>query len=302
MNRISDFKNLGKTADTLRRRRNEVTVQLRKAKRSDLLSQRRSIPKPSKVNCVPAEYVIKVINEIKSNVDLDSLHTYVWVLFTFLKQKDDRNEDKIEILTNSGILSNLVPLLGHEEEKIRAITLNVLVSVAAGSDEQVQALLIHKPLIYFKALVSSRNAEIRADAILFLLNVTYRNESEIQDIFRNNLLWGIIKTLLIDGLQVQINAVWILSNMTCNPNQGQKLIANGGKIIVPRLCVLLFVCKDNEAIFVILYTLYNMLLLDPRIFRIIRVCSGVHVIEKLIHHGNSEIGTLAQEILDFETT
>lgn len=42
--RKTQFKNLGRTEDELRRRRNEVTVELRKNKREESLQKRRNVP------------------------------------------------------------------------------------------------------------------------------------------------------------------------------------------------------------------------------------------------------------------
>lgn len=298
MDRAKDFKNYGETVETLRQKHNEVTVNLRKIKRNEILDQQRSVLQMADGNRVNTEHITEVVNKIKPDTDSVSLHSYICDLIMFLKDTNDKIEDKTQFLIDAGLLPKLVPLLGHKEDQIRAISLHVLGNIAAGSDNQALELLNCNTLIYLEFFLAHPDVEVRADALWFLLNATFRHESEVEAVFQSGLLPAIIRNLMGDNLIIQIKAAWVINNLARNGNEKHVriLIDEHAESIVPSLCGLL-VHRDNELIFVILFVLYKMLPLDEHIFKIISDCEGFKQIERLSDHGNEDIEALAHDIL-----
>ena len=119
-NRLKNFKNKGKDNDELRRRRNEVSVELRKNKKDDMLSKRRNVGpgddeplSPLQENKQPTPQLS--IEEIQNGIQSTDPHRQLQATQSARKILSRERNPPIDVMINLGILPRLVEFLGHAD-------------------------------------------------------------------------------------------------------------------------------------------------------------------------------------------
>lgn len=225
--RLKAFKNKGKDNEELRRRRNEVSVELRKSKKEEMLSKRRNV-------CMEDMEPTSPLQE-KTNRDLPPLED---VAAGILQEEDlnlrfkstlyarrilsrERNPP-IDKLLQMGIVPRLVQFLSADEHPdLQFEAAWALTNVASGTHTQTQYVVECGAVPKFIALLSSRDGNVCEQAVWALGNIA-GDGSEFRDLVLDQ---GILKHLIPlilcrpdAGVAFLRNVTWTLSNLCRNKN------------------------------------------------------------------------------------
>ncbi|CAG5127716.1 unnamed protein product [Candidula unifasciata] len=167
------FKNKGKDADEMRRRRTEVTVELRKSKRDEHMLKRRNVPTQdstdSEDNEKPStqslETIVANANSPEPEVQLSAVQAARKLL------SSDRNPP-IDDLIASGILPILVNCLSKDDNPaLQFEAAWALTNIASGTSAQTQAVVQAGAVPYFLQLLRSPHQNVCEQAVWALGNI-----------------------------------------------------------------------------------------------------------------------------------
>ncbi|XP_075212134.1 karyopherin alpha3 [Lycorma delicatula] len=240
--------------------------------------------------------ILPALNVLIHHTDINILVDTVWAL-SYLT---DSGNEQIQMVIDSGVVSNLIPLLSHKEVKVQTAALRAVGNIVTGTDEQTQVVLNYDALSHFPTLLTHPKEKICKEAVWFLSNITAGNQHQVQAVIDAGLLPKIIQNLSKGDFQTQKEAAWAISNLTISGNREQvgNLIQEG---VIPPFCALLS-CKDTQVIQVVLDGINNMLKVagphaEP-LATMIEECGGLDKIEMLQSHENVDIYKLAYDIIE----
>ncbi|XP_059080925.1 importin subunit alpha-3-like [Tigriopus californicus] len=169
------YKNKGKDQEEIRRRRNEVTVELRKHKRDDTLQKRRNVPLQADStddedlrDNLSSASLDTIVEKAKSSDPATQL-TAVQAARKLLSS--DRNPP-IDALIKSGILPVLVTCLSsHDNASLQFEAAWALTNIASGTSQQTQAVVQANAVPLFLQLLSSSQQNVCEQAVWALGNI-----------------------------------------------------------------------------------------------------------------------------------
>jgi len=234
--RLKAFKNKGKDQDELRRRRNEVTVDLRKSKKDDLLSKRRNVcvdddeptsPLQDSSNKIP----MMSIEEIQENVYSSDFNTAFKATQAARKILSRERNPPIDALIQAGIVPQLIKFLStntpntDDNGKMQFESAWALTNIASGTALQTRCVVEHGATIQFIKLLSSPDLNVCEQAVWALGNIA-GDGTEFRDLVTEQ---GIVKPLLAlvasptTSDAFMRNIVWTMSNLCRNKNPSPKI-------------------------------------------------------------------------------
>merc|ERR1719510_1652956 len=173
--RLHMVKNKGKDQDEMRRRRTEVTVELRKNKRDDTLNKKRNVPntedttddETDRDNLSTAS--LETIVERAQNADPSTQLAAVQAARKLLSS--DRNPP-IDALIMSGILPVLVGCLSSTDQPaLQFEAAWALTNIASGTSQQTQAVVHAGAVPLFLELLTSPHQNVCEQAVWALGNI-----------------------------------------------------------------------------------------------------------------------------------
>ncbi|KAA0193002.1 hypothetical protein HAZT_HAZT004393 [Hyalella azteca] len=214
------FKNKGKDQDEMRRRRTEVTVELRKNKRDETLQKRRNVPVGSDEvddgECekfLTAERLASLVSDAQSP---DSEVKLAAVQAARKLLSSDRNPP-IDSLIESGILPTLVSCLDSENNSLQFEAAWALTNIASGTGSQTKAVVASGAVPLFLKLLTSPSHNVCEQAVWALGNII-GDGPQLRDYV---ISLGIVKPLLnfiVPGIQLGFlrNVTWVIVNLCRN--------------------------------------------------------------------------------------
>lgn len=223
--RLGIYKNKGKDQDEMRRRRNEVTVELRKSKRDESLLKRRNVPSDvvdeedyDELNQVdgidPQKRLEAIVTDAKSadpNIQLSAVQSARKLL------SSDRNPP-IDDLIRSGVLPILVYCLGqHEQPTLQFEAAWALTNIASGTSAQTKAVVEAGAVPLFLELLKSPHTNVCEQAVWALGNII-GDGPQLRDYCIH---LGVVQPLLCFikpevSLSFLRNVTWVLVNLCRN--------------------------------------------------------------------------------------
>lgn len=229
----------------MRRRRNEVTVELRKNKRDESLLKRRNVPQ---VDSTDDEEVDRghpdlqaIVHNASSgdpNIQLNAVQSARRLL------SSDRNPP-IDDLINSGILPILVQALRrHDNPSLQFEAAWALTNIASGTSQQTQAVVNADAVPLFLDLLRSPHQNVCEQAVWALGNII-GDGPQLRDYV---IKLGVVEPLLSFikpsmPLTFLRNVTWVIVNLCRNKDPPPPL--DTIREILPSLCLLIHHTDNN---------------------------------------------------------
>ncbi|XP_035223896.1 importin subunit alpha-3-like isoform X2 [Stegodyphus dumicola] len=239
--RLQSFKNKGKDQDEMRRRRNEVTFELRKNKRDESLLKRRNVPQAEatdeddvdrSMSHTSLELIVTNANSSEPEVQLSAVQGARKLL------SSDRNPP-IDDLINSGILPILVHCLSrHDNPSLQFEAAWALTNIASGTSVQTTAVVNTGAVPLFLELLKSPHQNVCEQAVWALGNIIGDGPD-----FRDYVIrLGVVQPLL-SFIKPEIplpflrNVTWVIVNL-CRSKDPPPPVETI-KELLPALCMLI---------------------------------------------------------------
>lgn len=224
-NRIRNFKNKGKDAGELRRRRNDVTIELRKNKRDDQVLKRRNISQD--ISASPLK---------ESNCQQACTHLPLSTIAEYLHSNDDKaifeaaqisrkmlskhKNPPIKDFIDSGLIPKFVTLLERfDNPSIQFEAAWVLTNIASGSSDETKVVVESDAVPRFVKLLSSPESQVQEQAVWALGNIAGDGPNLRNFVLAHGAL-GPLLGLIKPNISVAFlrNVTWTLSNLCRNKN------------------------------------------------------------------------------------
>ncbi|XP_016124962.1 importin subunit alpha-1-like [Sinocyclocheilus grahami] len=322
--RLTQFKNKGKDVTELRRRRIEVNVELRKAKKDEQILKRRN------VSSLPDE-ATSPLQEKSQNCQSGYLRNVTWTLSNMCRNKNpappldavkqmlptllrllhhedkevladtcwaisyltDGPNERIEVVVETGVVPRLVQLLGSGELSIVTPSLRSIGNIVTGTDDQTQAVISAGALSMFPALLRHHKNNIQKEVSWTLSNITAGKDYQIQEVINAGIVPYLVEVLRRGDYKTQKEAVWAVTNYTSGGTVEQVVYLVQANILEPLLNLLS--TKDSKTILVVLDAISNIFLAGEKIGEVeklslmIEEYGGLDKIEALQSHENEMV-------------
>ncbi|CAH0556549.1 unnamed protein product [Brassicogethes aeneus] len=173
--RIQNFKNKGKDQDEMRRRRNEVTVELRKNKREETLQKRRNVPFADSTDEDEIEKSLSNTNLeqlVAQAAAVDNPQLQLMAVQSARKLLSSDRNPPIDALISSGILPILIKCLEHQENPaLQFEAAWALTNIASGTSAQTNKVVTAGAVPLFLHLLHSLHQNVCEQAVWALGNI-----------------------------------------------------------------------------------------------------------------------------------
>lgn len=219
LSRMSKYKNNAKNSDELRRRRQEVTIELRKARKDDQLLKKRNLSIGDVSTSPLQDYNIQsqfpsvedIIEGMKSNDEEVQLRATQAARKTLSKEK----HPPIDTMIKSGVVPLCIEFLSNFNNPVLQFEAAwALTNVASGTSEQTNAVVKGGAIPKLVALLSSSNPSVAEQAVWALGNIAGDGTTSRDLVLEHNVMPALIE-LITPSVSTAFlrNIVWTISNL-----------------------------------------------------------------------------------------
>ncbi|KXJ15484.1 Importin subunit alpha-1 [Exaiptasia diaphana] len=327
--RLKTFKNRGKDSSEMRRRRNDVTIELRKANRDSQVLKRRNLTEletsPLKehnaqqqvIQILPLPTVLENLHKGDDNLTFKSIQSVRKMLS---KEKNPPINDVIK----AGLIPYLVkylersdfPLLqfeaawaltniasGNSDQTKATPALRAVGNVVTGRDDQTQAVIENNALYYFRNLLTHKRSTVVKEAAWAISNITAGTKPQIQCVIEAGLVPLVIDILRRGDFKAKKEAIWVITNYTsgANPEQLKYLLHCD---VIPVMCEQMEI-QDPKALLILLEGFNNIFHNSQNIeggldyaLTSFEENEGTNMLEKLQEHKKLEVYEACKSLIE----
>ncbi|KAL5274684.1 KPNA4 family protein [Megaselia abdita] len=221
VNRIQNFKNKGKDQDEMRRRRNEVTVELRKNKREEAVLKRRNVPTMDATTTDEDDFVSSSINLkklAKTASDASNPEQQLQAVQAARKLLSSDKNPPINDLINSDILPILVECLKrHDQPMLQFEAAWALTNIASGTSEQTNQVVQAGAVPLFLQLLLSPAQNVCEQAVWALGNIIGDGPHLRDYVIRQGVVQPLLAFIKSDiPISFLRNVTWVIVNLCRN--------------------------------------------------------------------------------------
>eukprot|EP00794_Sanderia_malayensis_P015502 gene15502-17081_t len=226
--RIKSFKNRGKDAEELRRRRTGVTVEIRKTKKDEQMQKKRNVSlgldvSPLKesnqqktTHVLPLQDVVQILSSNQcSEADLFNAVQSVRKLLSREKNPP------IDTVIKAGLVPRLIDLLATtSNSSIQFEAAWAVTNIVSGTSEQTSVVVSQGGIAIFIKLLASPEANVCEQAIWALGNIAGDGPKFRDKVITNGVLKPLLALVQPYALNFPFlrNVTWTLSNLCRNKN------------------------------------------------------------------------------------
>ncbi|XP_046668023.1 importin subunit alpha-1 [Homalodisca vitripennis] len=224
--RLHSYKNRGKSCDEMRRRRNEVSVELRKARKDDQLLKRRNIDideittsplQENQSNNTPTVMSMEMIMDgMQSSQEDMQLKATAAARKTLSRERNPPIDEMIKM----GLVPRCIDFLSNfHNPDLQFEAAWALTNVASGTSEQTNAVIKGGGVPKFVALLASPYSHVAEQAVWGLGNIAGDGPAARDLVLSYNAVNSLLSLINPNTpLPFLRNIVWALSNLCRNKN------------------------------------------------------------------------------------